>query len=51
MNSHSIGVIGGADGPTAVFITGDFSWIRASLLAAALVLAVVLVIKLLKKKK
>ena len=22
----SIGIIGGADGPTAIFITGQFSW-------------------------
>ena len=26
MNSHSIGIIGGADGPTAVFVTGHFPW-------------------------
>lgn len=24
--SYSIGIIGGADGPTAVFVTGRFPW-------------------------
>jgi len=26
MTASSIGIIGGADGPTAVFITGRFPW-------------------------
>ena len=26
MNAASIGIIGGADGPTAMFITGRFPW-------------------------
>ena len=24
--AYSIGVIGGADGPTAIFVTGSFPW-------------------------
>ncbi len=35
----SIGVIGGADGPTAVFVTGSPAW----LMAAAVVVVVVIV--------
>ena len=37
--SHSIGIIGGADGPTAIFVTGSAApalWIAA---AAAVLLA------------
>ena len=26
MQAYSIGVIGGADGPTAIFVTGGFPW-------------------------
>ena len=38
--SHSIGIIGGADGPTAIFVTGGMApavWIAAA--AAAVLLA------------
>ena len=39
--SHSIGIIGGADGPTAIFVTGSAApalWIAAAAAAALLVL-------------
>ena len=26
MSAYSIGIIGGADGPTAIFVTGGFPW-------------------------
>lgn len=47
----SIGIIGGADGPTSVFISGSpITWvISAAALAAAIALAVFLIRK--KKKK
>ena len=41
--SHSIGIIGGADGPTAIFVTGSTApavWIAAA--AAAVLLALLL---------
>ena len=48
MEAHSIGIIGGADGPTAVFVTGDpVSTILSAVLAALILLAF---IKYLKKK-
>ena len=48
-DSASIGIIGGADGPTAIFVTGDWSGI---IIAAVLVMtAVVVVIVLLRKRK
>ena len=25
-NAYSVGIIGGADGPTAIFVTGRFPW-------------------------
>lgn len=39
-NVCSIGVIGGADGPTAIFITGSFPWgllLLAAICAAAVI--------------
>ena len=46
--SHSIGIIGGADGPTAIFVTGDpLSTILAALLAAAIL---IFFMKYLRKK-
>lgn len=42
--AKSIGIIGGADGPTAVFITGSFSW-ELLLIAAVVIVTAVLIIK------
>ena len=38
--AYSIGIIGGADGPTAIFVTGRFPW-EIALAAAALIAIVV----------
>jgi len=47
----SIGVIGGADGPTAIFVASGFS--KGSVIAAAItaVVIVVLIGRAVKKKK
>ena len=39
----SIGIIGGADGPTAIFVTGSFPWGSILLCTAVLALAVYLI--------
>ena len=40
--SSSIGIIGGADGPTAIFVTtsNDYIWYRAGITAIILVMAI-----------
>ena len=43
----SIGIIGGADGPTAIFVTGRFPWELIPLGAVALIGCVLLI----KRKK
>ena len=43
----SIGIIGGADGPTAVFVAGEFPW--GILLLAALCIGAVIWFKIRKK--
>lgn len=46
--SQSIGIIGGADGPTAIFVTGDpVATIVSTVLAVAIAL---LILKYLKRK-
>jgi len=40
----SIGIIGGADGPTAVLVTGRFPW-EIILLCAACIVAVIFCLK------
>ena len=46
--SHSIGIIGGADCPTAIFVTGDpLSTLLSTVLAVAIAL---LILKYLKRK-
>jgi len=46
--AQSIGIIGGADGPTAIFVTGDpVSAILSTVLAACIV---ILVLKYIRKK-
>lgn len=47
--SASIGIIGGADGPTAIFVTGNFSWIYFAL--AGILLVGILVFLLIKWKR
>lgn len=44
----SIGIIGGADGPTAIFVSGGSSWLVPALCLAALL--AILVILLVKRK-
>ena len=45
--SASIGIIGGADGPTAVFVSGPPIWMVAAgvVVAAAIVTGIILYIK------
>lgn len=44
MNSSSVGIIGGSDGPTAIFITGNtFPWAKLGLIALILIVASVIV--------
>jgi len=45
----SIGIIGGADGPTAVFVTGN--WISTVLLIAGGICGLIAVVTILKKRK
>ena len=54
MDALTVGIIGGADGPTAIFITGKFSVWEVLLLAAgiaAVVAGVVFFVKKHRKKK
>lgn len=48
-NAASIGIIGGADGPTAIFLTGNFQLIPLALLAVAA--AVVTLVVILRRRK
>ena len=51
MNNSSIGIIGGADGPTQIYVTTHFNWY--ALAAAILVVAAlaVFIIRVIKKRK
>ena len=49
--SSGVGVIGGADGPTAVFVTGGGNPLASAAAAAGIIAVLVLIILLLKKKK
>ena len=54
MDALTIGIIGGADGPTAIFVTGKPSALELLLLAAgiaAVIVGVVLLVKKYRKKK
>ena len=52
LNAMSVGIIGGADGPTAIFVTGPSGGTLSTvlLIAAALCFAVAIV-KIIKKRK
>lgn len=47
--SAAIGIIGSADGPTAVFVTGNL--LLSLLIVAAIILATIIAIRKFKKKK
>ena len=47
--SHSIGIIGGADGPTAIFVTGNP--VPGLIGAAIAVLLIALVVYYIRKKR
>lgn len=50
-NDASIGIIGGADGPTAIFIAGpNLSWLTIAVSTILIIAIAVLIIKKLKKK-
>lgn len=49
--SGSVGIIGGADGPTAIYITALPNWPQLILLAAAVAAVVVLLVRYFKGKK
>ncbi len=53
MKSSSIGIIGGADGPTAVFVTGDLTGLILTVIgiAAAVILLTVGIILWFNHKK
>ena len=50
-NKASVGIIGGADGPTAILVTGSILTTLAPIIAIILIAAVVIGIVLHKKKK
>ena len=45
----SIGVIGGSDGPTAIFVASSINWFHIAI-AGVIVLAAIILIVVLKKK-
>ena len=47
--SHTIGIIGGADGPTAIFVTGNS--LPAIVAPVILIAAVILIVCIFRKKK
>ena len=46
--AYSVGIIGGADGPTAVFIAGRFPW---EIFLVCVILIVLIICFVIKKKK
>ncbi len=51
MSDSSIGIIGGSDGPTAVFVTGSpFAAIVTAVVVVAVVVTAIIVIKKKKRK-
>ena len=47
--SAAIGIIGGADGPTTVFVTENL--VLPLLIVAAIILAIIIAIRIFKKRK
>ena len=50
MKTHSIGIIGGADGPTAIFVTSSVSPALVVGIVAAVIIVACIVIIIMRKK-
>ena len=46
----SIGIIGGADGPTAIFVSSNINWLQVGIIAGIIVIAAILIYRNKKKK-
>lgn len=51
MDALTIGIIGGADGPTAIFVTGKTSALELLLLAAGIAAVIVGIVFFVKKRR
>ena len=49
--SDSIGIIGGADGPTAIFVSSSFNWWSIIIGAVIIIAIIVAIILYLKRRK
>lgn len=49
--ASSIGIIGGADGPTAIFVTSEIDWLYVCGVIAAIAVGVFAVLIIWRKKK
>ena len=49
--SASVGIIGGADGPTAIFVTSNVNWGMVCCLAGIVLVAALIVLIICRKKK
>ena len=50
-DAGSVGVIGGADGPTAVLITSNFDWVSICCLTAVIAAVILLVFVICRSKR
>ena len=46
----NIGVIGGADGPTAIFVTSSADWVLSAIIGALIVAGIIFAIMLKKRQ-
>lgn len=51
MNDNSIGIIGGADGPTAIMVSGDFPTFLFVALAIAVISLIIVSVILIKRRR
>ena len=49
--SSSIGIIGGADGPTAIFVTSNINWLHVCGIVGILIVAALVVFFIYRNKK
>ena len=50
-NDKRIGIIGGADGPTAIFVTSNINWLQVCGWVGVMVAAVVVALMIYRNKK
>ena len=51
LSESSVGIIGGADGPTEIYLTGSTGWRWVIIIAAVIIVTAAIIIRAIRKRR